>query len=181
MTAPEYIQLKAYARQDGFFLALLWTASFACYIMGITNELLGMVALGLAVATPFFVAGRLRKFRDEGREGLISFRRSYAYTIFVFFYGAVLLAVVQFLYFAYVDNGYLLSSFSRLLSSEEGKQLVSQYGMSQMMEESLSELASIRPIDYALNILTVNIMIGFVLGIPISLFLQRSHSVNNEL
>ena len=27
MTAPEYIQLKAYARQDGFFLALLWTAS----------------------------------------------------------------------------------------------------------------------------------------------------------
>jgi hypothetical protein len=142
---------------------------------------LGMVALGLAVATPFFVAGRLRKFRDEGREGQISFRRSYAYTIFVFFYGAVLLAVVQFLYFAYVDNGYLLSSFSRMLSSEEGKQLVTQYGMSQMVEESLSELASIRPIDYALNILTVNIMIGFVLGIPISLFLQRSHSVNNEL
>lgn len=181
MTAPEYIQLKAYARQDGFFLALLWMASFACYIMGITNELLGMVALGLAVATPFFVAGRLRKFRDEGREGQISFRRSYAYTIFVFFYGAVLLAVVQFLYFAYVDNGYLLSSFSRMLSSEEGKQLVTQYGMSQMVEESLSELATIRPIDYALNILTVNIMIGFVLGIPISLFLQRSHSVNNEL
>jgi hypothetical protein len=68
-----------------------------------------------------------------------------------------------------------------MLSSEDGKQLVSQYGMSQMVEESLSELASIRPIDYALNILTVNIMIGFVLGIPISLFLQRSHSVNNEL
>ena len=44
--------------------------------------------------------------------------------------GSVLLAVVQFLYFAYVDNGYLLSSFSRMLSSEEGKQLVTQYGMS---------------------------------------------------
>ena len=40
MTAPEYIQLKAYARQDGFFLALLWTASFACYILGITNQML---------------------------------------------------------------------------------------------------------------------------------------------
>ena len=169
MTAPEYIQLKAYARQDGFFLALLWTASFACYILGITNELLGMLALGLAIMTPFFVASRLRKFRDEGREGLISFGRSYAYTIFVFFYGAVLLAVVQFLYFAYVDNGYLLSSFSRMLSSEEGKQLISEYGMSQMM-------ASIRPIDYALNILTVNIMIGFVLGIPIGLVMQRSEA-----
>jgi len=173
MTAPEYIQLKAYARQDGFFLALLWTASFVCYIMGITNQILGMLAIGLAIMTPFFVAGRLRKFRDEGREGLISFRRSYAYTIFVFFYAAVLLAVVQFLYFAYIDNGYLMSSFSRMMSSEEGKQIISQYGMSQMVEEGLSEMANIRPIDYALNILTVNIIIGFIVGVPIGLVMQR--------
>lgn len=173
MTAPEYIQLKAYARQDGFFLALLWTASFVCYIMGISNQMLGMLAIGLAIMTPFFVAGRLRKFRDEGREGLISFRRSYAYTIFVFFYAAVLLAVVQFLYFAYIDNGYLMSSFSRMMSSEEGKQIISQYGMSQMVEEGLSEMANIRPIDYALNILTVNIIIGFIVGVPIGLVMQR--------
>ena len=174
MTAPEYVQLKAYARQDGFFLALLWTASFACYILGITNHIMEMLALALAITTPFFVAGRLRKFRDEGREGLISFGRSYAYTIFVFFYGAVLLAVVQFLYFAYMDNGYLLSSFSKMLSTEEGRAMVSQYGMTQMVEEGRAEMANIRPIDYALNILTMNIMIGFVLGIPIGLVMQRS-------
>ena len=130
------MQLKAYARQDGFFLALLWTASFACYILGISNQMLGMLAIGLAVMTPFFVAGRLRKFRDEGREGLISFGRSYAYTIFVFFYGAVLLAVVQFLYFAYVDNGYLLGAFSRMITSEEGKEIISQYGMTQMIRDT---------------------------------------------
>ena len=136
--------------------------------------MLGMLAIGLAVMTPFFVAGRLRKFRDEGRDGLISFGRSYAYTIFVFFYGAVLLAVVQFLYFAYMDNGYLLGAFSRMLSTAEGKELVSQYGMTQMIEEGLEEMAAIRPIDYALNILTVNIIIGFVLGVPIGLVMQRN-------
>ena len=174
MTAPEYVQLKAYARQDGFFLALLWIASFACYILGITNGLLGMVAMMLAVMTPFFVAGRLRRFRDEGREGVISFRRSYAYTVFVFFYGAVLLAVAQFLYFAYMDNGYLLSTFSKIVSSAEGKEMLQQYGMTQVAEDSLSEMASLRPIDYALNILTVNIVIGFVLAFPIGLVMQRN-------
>ena len=180
MTAPEYVQLKAYARQDGFFLALLWTASFACYILGVTNHIMEMLALGLAITTPFFVAGRLRKFRDEGREGLISFGRSYAYTIFVFFYGAVLLAVVQFLYFAYMDNGYLLSNFSKMLSTEEGRAMVSQYGMTQMVEEGLAEMANIRPIDYALNMLTINIVLGFILGIPISLVKQRSVKVKSE-
>ena len=165
MTAPEYIQLKAYARQDGFFLALLWIASFACYIMGISNGMLGMAAVMLAVMTPFFVAG--------GREGVISFRRSYAYTVFVFFYGAVLLAVAQFIYFAYLDNGYLLSTYSKIVSSTEGRELIQQYGMTQAVNDSLAEMASLRPIDFALNILTVNIIVGFILGFPIGLVMQR--------
>jgi len=132
------------------------------------------------VATPFFVAGRLRRFRDEGREGVISFRRGYAYTILVFFYGAVLLAVAQFLYFAYFDNGYLLSSFSKIVSSSEGQALLKEYGMTKMMNESLTEMSSVRPIDYALNILTVNIMVGFVLGVPIGLAMYRTTRKETE-
>ncbi len=180
MTAPEYIQLKAYARQDGFFLALLWIASFACYIIGLTNGMLGMVAMMLAVVTPFFVAGRLRRYRDEGRAGVISFRRSYAYTVFVFFYGAVLLAVAQFVYFAYLDNGYLLSTFSKIVSSTEGRELLQQYGMTQAVDESLTEMATIRPIDCALNIMTVNIIIGALLGFPIGLLMYRRGEIENE-
>ena len=173
MTAPEYIQLKAYARQDGFFLAILWIASFASYIVGLSNQVLAIAAMLMAVMTPFFVANRLRKFRDEGREGVISFGRSYAYTIFVFFYGAVLLAVVQYLYFAYMDNGYLVSSFAKMMSTEEGKAMLEQYGMTQMVDDSLAEMAMTRPIDYALNILTINISLGFILGVPIGLIMQR--------
>ena len=173
MTAPEYIQLKAYARQDGFFLALLWIASFSSYIMGLTNQILAMAALLMALMSPFFVANRLKKFRDEGREGVISFARSYAYTIFVFFYGAVLLAVAQYLYFAYMDNGYLVNSFAKMMTTDEGKMLLEQYGMTQMVDESLAEMAATRPIDYALNILTINISLGFILGVPIGLIMQR--------
>ena len=173
MTAPEYIQLKAYARQDGFFLALLWIASFASYIMGLSNQMLAMAAMLMAVISPFFVANRLRKFRDEGREGVISFGRSYAYTIFVFFYGAVLLAVAQYLYFAYMDNGYLVNSFAKMMSTDEGKMLLEQYGMTKVIDDSLAEMAATRPIDYALNLLTINISLGFILGVPIGLIMRR--------
>ena len=173
MTSSEYIQLTAFARNDGFLLSLLWVASFASYILGITNQILALLAVVLAVMTPFFVFSRLRRYRDWGRNGLISFRRGYAYAVFVFFYGGVLFAVVQYLYFAYVDNGYLLNTFSKIISSEEGQQLLQQYGMTQMADESLSQMAMTRPIDYALNILTVNIVLGFILGIPIGLLGQR--------
>ena len=175
MTAPEYIQLKAFARQDGFSLALLWITSFISYIIGLSNPLLSMASMIIAIVSPFFVASRLRKFRDVGREGVISFGRSYAYTIFVFFYGAVLLAVVQYLYFAYFDNGYLVSSFARMMSTEEGKMMLEQYGRSKVVDDSLAEMAVTRPIDYALNILTINISLGFILGVPIGLIMQRKN------
>ena len=176
MTAPEYIQLKAYARQDGFFLALLWIACFAGYIIGLTSQFMALASMLMVITTPFFVANRLKKFRDEGREGVISFGRSYAYTIFVFFYGAVLLAVAQYLYFAYMDNGYLVNSFAKMMTSEEGRMMLEQYGMTKMVDESLAEMAATRPIDYALNILTINISLGFVLGVPIGLIMQRRNA-----
>ena len=174
MTAPEYLQLKAFARQDGALLALLWVSSFLLYIIGITNEMLGLAAFILMVYTPIFVGSRLGKFRDYGLEGLISFRRGYAYSVLVFFYGGVLFALAQYLYFAYMDNGYLLTQFSKMVTSDEARQVLQQYGMTEMMEESLKEMSTIRPIDYALNMLTINISLGLVLGIPISMIMQRS-------
>ena len=179
MTAPEYIQLKAYARQDGFFLALLWIACFAGYIIGLTSQFMALASMLMVITTPFFVASRLKKFRDEGREGVISFGRGYAYTIFVFFYGAVLLAVAQYLYFAYMDNGYLVNSFAKMMTSEEGRTMLEQYGMTKVVDDSLAEMAATRPIDYALNILTINISLGFILGVPIGLIMQRKNAAKN--
>lgn len=174
MTAPEYIQLKAFARQDGVLLALLWVSSFLLYIMGMSNQILGLAAVILMLYTPFFVGTRLGKFRDYGRDGHISFRRGYAYTVLVFFYGGVLFAVAQYIYFAFMDQGFLVSQFSKMMNTVEARQMLQQYGMAEMMDESLQQMTATRPIDYALNMLTINISLGFILGIPISLLKQRS-------
>jgi len=79
-----------------------------------------------------------------------------------------------------MDQGFLLSQMSRVMSSDEAQQALKQYGMTEMMNQSLTELAQIRPIDYALNMLTVNIVVGFILGVPISLILQRSQTNPNS-
>ena len=176
MTPAEYVQMKAFARVDGALLALLWIASFACYVVGIANPLYGMMAMVLMVATPFFVALRLGKFRDHGRDGIISLSRGWAYSVYVFFYAAILLAVAQYVYFAYIDQGYLLQSFTMALSTPESKQMMEQYGITQAMDESLEMMGQLRPIDYALNMLTANIMVGVVLGLPIATLMRRKES-----
>lgn len=176
MTPEEYVQLKAFARQDGALLSLLWIGALFCYVKGLTNPLLGMMALVLIVVSPLYAASRLRHFRDYGREGVISFRRGYAYTVLTFFYAGLLLAAALYVYFAFIDQGFLLGKFTEMLHSEEGRQALQTYGMAEQMEAGLKELSQMRPIDYALNMLTINIMTGFLLGLPIAALMQRKVS-----
>ncbi len=174
MTPQEYLQLKAFSRIDGALLALLWVISFGCYVVGLSNSIYGMVSLLLALATPFFVARRLRLFRDQVLGGGISFLRAYAFSMLTFFYASVLFALVQYVYMAYLDQGYLLQSMMRIVGSPEGKMLMEGYGLTARdMESSLTGLAEMRPIDFSLNVLTANLMVGTFVGIPIALVMQR--------
>lgn len=173
ITPLEYVQLKAFARQDGALLAVLWIGSFCCYMLGLTKPLLGLLAILMAASTPFFAAARLRHFRDYAREGVISFRRGYAYTILIFFYGGLLLSAAMFVYFHFMDKGYLLSKFTELVYSEEGQRALQVYHMKEEMAQGLKEMAALRPIDYAVNMLTVNIASGFMLGLPIAAIMQK--------
>lgn len=173
MTPQEYIQLKAFARQDGAMLAMLWIGSFVFYLLGLSNPIMGLVAMLSICSSPFYVASRLRHFRDYGREGVISFARSYAYTILVFFYAGVLLAIAIYLYFAFIDKGFLIGKITEVIQSPEGKQMIQAYGMEAEMEENIKYMSALRPIDFALNMLTINIITGFILGVPIAAFMQR--------
>ena len=173
MTPEEYKQLKAFARQDGALLSLLWIGAMACYIQGLNSPILGMIAMLLIVMSPFYAANRLRHFRDDVREGIISFMRAYGYTVLTYFYAGLLLAVAVFIYFHFMDNGYLLGKLQEMLNTEEGRRVMSAYGMADEMKQGLEELSRMRPIDYALNMLTINISTGFILGLPTAALMQR--------
>ena len=173
MTAPEYIQLKAFARIDGALLALMLVVAFACYIVGLTSPTYGFLALFAIVLTPVFVGVRLRRFRDEGLAGTISFLRGWAYVSFVFFYGGLLFALVQYAYLAYIDHGYMLMIITEMLSTPETAGIIKQMGMADQISESLHILQTMRPIDFALDMLTTLIMAGMMLGLPIAAVMQK--------
>lgn len=173
MSPEEYIQLKAFARVDGALLSVMWIASFTFYIIGMTNPLMMMGGMVTAVCSPFFAASRLRKFRDVAREGIISFGRGYAYTILMFFYAALLFAIAQFAYFQFIDDGYLISRITEMMNTAQTQQVIQAYGLGDTLNESIEMMSETRPIDYALNYLTLNIMVGMVLGVPIAGVMAR--------
>jgi len=179
ITPAEYIQLKAFARIDGAWLALVWLVSFGCSIAGLLDPLLGMVSLALALMSPFFVAKRLRAYRDKVRQGVLSFQRGWVFALLVFFYGSVLLALAQYVYFAFIDKGFMVKMIIEALNSPQTAQVMAQSGMSEVFNTSVQQLQSMRPIDISLQFLTTNIFLGMVLSLPIALVMRSSVEIVN--
>ena len=91
----EYEQLKSYARFDGAVVGGLWILSFAFFIGEFYNPLFSFASLIVGVSSLVVAALRLKRFRDNVLEGVISFSRALLYSMLVYFYAALLMAAAQ--------------------------------------------------------------------------------------
>jgi len=167
--------------RDGLLLGLLWIASFALYVAGLTSPMLSFFAVGMAVSTPIVVGARLMAFRNGVLGGYISFGRAWFYVALLFFYGGVLLAIAQFIYFNYIDHGFFLQSMYRILDGEEAQELFrNKQALNDLVGQNLHILGTMRPIDIALNFLSTNICIGVIVGLLLALIFRRTRPKGSE-
>ena len=119
-------------------------------------------------------AMKLRKFRDDVLGGKISFRRAYGYSILTYLYAALLFAVAQYLYFQFLDNGFLVSQYSLQASSPQMQEMMKLYGLTeQEIHFMLENIAALRPIDIALQFFSTNLMLGVFVSLPVALVMRK--------
>lgn len=165
MVRPEDImQVKAFARQDGAFLSLLWIASFACIVFA-TGSSIGNL---LMIATPFFVGWRLVSFREYALDGIISFRRGYMYSVYTFFYASLIFMFAQYVYFKFLDHGKFLNMMRTAVNTLTP--IYQQYGMNiEEIKEALESMSTLGPIQWSFMFMMQNISIGFIISIFIAM------------
>lgn len=162
------MQVKAFARQDGLLLALVWTASMAG-LMYAPNTSWGPM---LMLCTPFFVGWRLLTFRNKALDGFISWRRGWAYTNYTFIYACIVFALVQFVYFRYLDQGRFMQMM--LESLELVSPIYEQQGIdTKELTEAMNEAKSITPVNLTFLFFTYNLIIGTIMSPLISLLCKR--------
>ena len=168
----DFIQLKAFARIDGLILAVVWICSFAAVLFIPQSQ----IGLFLSISTPFVVGNRVLHFRNTILEGLISFRRAFAYSIYIFLYASLLFAVAQFAYFSLIDNGQFASM---LLSTEEPTaQLYAQWGVpASEIHNAIASFLALKPIELVLLFMFQNIFIGLILSFFIALLCAKSKPI----
>ena len=172
MINEDFKQLTAYARYDGIYLAIIWAASFACLLGMTVLPVLAQFSFLLSLSTPFFVAYRLKVFREEGRNGVISFRRALFYCLRVFFNSAIIFSLLQWLYMEYLDKGKLLMMVTNIYSSNEGKSLLAAIGIPyKQFITALSE--SFQPFSLAASSFVYAVILGGLFSLFIAAIMSK--------
>lgn len=162
------VQVKAYARQGGLFLSLAWLVSFALILLVPKSSWGGLVAM----SSPFLVGWLLQRFRNEALDGAISFRRALVFSCLTFFYASMIFALVQYVYFRFLDHGLFLTN----IVNQAGllAEVYKQNGMPTTdITEGLTLMGQLSPIELAFLFMMQNIFIGWVVSLPVALFCKK--------
>ncbi|WP_314285869.1 DUF4199 domain-containing protein [Prevotella pallens] len=173
MNNEEIKQLRVYARYDGIYLAIIWAVSFTCFLLLPLSPIFSTFSSLLTISTPFFVAYRLKIYREIGLNGVISFKRAYFYCMRVFVNAALLFSLLQWLYMTYLDNGKVIRIITSVTSLSEYNSFFAAMGIDRkefiaMLPEAFS------PTPMAVNSLMYEVLLGAIISLIVSAIMARN-------
>ena len=93
-----------------------------------------------------------------------------------YFYATILMAVGQYVYFQFIDQGYMVNQTIAMLSMPETAKVVTEvYGMDpkQMIAILQATMGTIRPIEIAFQFLTLNVILGIIISVPVGALMRK--------
>lgn len=179
MNYTELRQLRAFSWYDGIYLAIIWAVSFGCFLASTWQLLMGDVSSAIILFTPLFVGLRLRQFRDNVWDGIISFKNAFFYCMRMFFNAAWLFSLAQLAYMVFIDHGKMLRIMNAFSSTPEFREML--HAMEIDQQEFLDSLPELfQPYPLVVNCFVNEIIFGAAASLVIAAILARNVNTTKQ-
>ena len=157
----------------GTILGIFWTLKFILFPLGMQRPLLLMAFFLLTLIVPvvgFFLA---RQYRDRECEGILSFSRAFLFTSFMYMFAGLFVTIAHYIYFRYMDNGYIVSCYQDMLTqvtttaTGELKESMDQF------QQALDIISTLSPLEISIQLITQNIFYCTLIALPTALLVKR--------
>ena len=173
MTQNQPISLQQTAMYFGTLMGLFWIIKFTFLPLGFTIPLLQLLFVLLTFFVPILGYLYARKFRNRYCGGSITFSRAFAFTVLMYLFAALLAAVAHYIYFRYIDNGFLIDSYIGQLEAMKPTATEELKESSDQFIEGFSLITSLSPIQLTFQLISQNFLYGTLLALPTALLVMR--------
>lgn len=171
METFDFKEARSKAMQIGLLGCAFWSGSFLLFVYTFPS-FISELSTVLGLSSVAVVGGIVRRLRQENAS--MNTLRCWWMTWFSFMCTVLLTTAVQYMYFAWLDNGRIWAKMGSLFASKEVVEVYTQAGASDMLEQIqqlISEMPSLPVRDVVMSLMTSNLFIGFIFSVLSLLFI----------
>lgn len=173
MANKQPMTLQEGAMRFGTLMGTFWIIKFSFLLLGFTLPLLQLFFILLTLFVPVLGFIYAKRFRNRHCNGEFSFAQAFIFTFLLYVFAALLAAVGHYIYFRFIDHGYLagmyLEQLETLKSSVKGEMLTS---IDQLIE-AFNTISSLSPLALTFQLISQNLFYGALLALPTALLVMK--------
>ena len=141
--------------------------------VGLSVPFLLFLFMGLTLCVPFMGYYYARMYRNQVCGGGISFLHAWVFTVFMYMFAALLAAVAHYIYFRFIDHGYVINTCETMVDTLAQSNMPGMDSYIATYQEALETARLLSPIDITLQMISSNVFWGSILAFPTALFVMR--------
>ncbi len=157
------------AMRYGTKIGLFMIAAFCMYIAGLRySSIFGILSFLVIIYIPFGFFGGMMMWRFIPNNGQARFLKLLLFGLLTFMYGTLLCSVAYYIYFQYMDHGFIIQNILNILSEKESRMMMIQMTSLQQVEQmdtALKQLADFTPIEITMQLMNINFFFGSFLAL----------------
>lgn len=164
----------------GTYMGGFWILKFIFFPLGLTNPFLLFLFLGLTICVPFMAYYYTKMYRNRVCGGAITFSHAWSFTTLIYFFAALLTFVAHYVYFRFIDHGYILNTYESMINEVFAQaSMPGLEGYETQFRDAIAQMQSLSSFEIALELFLNNIFYGTLLAIPTALFVMRRTPATN--
>lgn len=172
--------MQRYAMLFGTYMGIFWILKFSLFPLGLRIPILSFLFIILTLCVPFIGYYYARLYRNQACNGVIGFGHAWLFTIFMYMFASLLAAVIHYIYFQFIDQGFILNTIEEQLSIIAHSGIPNIDESIKIYREAIEQTRSMTTIDITMQLISTNVFWGIILGIPTALFVTKKKANENE-
>jgi hypothetical protein len=172
MESYKYNSLQYNAMQAGTFLGIFFILKFPFLPLGLGNPFFYLMFIVMTCAVPFLMYYYGKAYRDKCCGGSIRFFSAWLFLLLTFVFASLLVALGHYIYFRYIDGGYILGKVSEAMNMMKSNPVFpKEYNV--QMSAMLDQMSSLSPIKIVFQLISQNVIYGNILSLIVALFVMK--------
>lgn len=163
----------------GTYMGIYWILKFILFPLGFHIPFLSFLFIILTLAVPFVGYHYVKMYRDKICGGVIQFSHAVLFSIFMYMFASLLVAVAHYVYFQFIDHGFLINSYYELWNKLT-THTPSLAENENIIKETIDSASSLTSINITMQLLSWNVFWGSLLAIPTGLMVMKKAEPGNN-